>query len=104
MLVSELAIRIAAGIGRSLDIPAVAASDFGPYEASTLRLASQKATQLLGWRATWTTEEAINATVEWYTEFYRGEVGSMVHRSQAQITAYTAAARERGLRWSRARP
>jgi CDP-glucose 4,6-dehydratase len=104
MLVSELATRIAAGIGRSLDIPAGAASDFGPYEASTLRLDSQKASQLLGWRATWTTEEAINATVEWYTEFYRGEVGSMVDRSQAQITAYTAAARERRLRWSRARP
>jgi CDP-glucose 4,6-dehydratase len=104
MLVSELATRIAAGIGRTLEIPAVAASDLGQHETNILRLDSQKASQLLGWQATWTTAETIDATVEWYTEFYRGASGGMTHRSEAQITAYREAARERGLRWARACP
>jgi CDP-glucose 4,6-dehydratase len=104
MLVSELATRIAAGIGRTLEIPAVAPNDLGQHETNILRLDSQKASQLLGWRSTWTTAETIDATVEWYTEFYRGASGGMTHRSEEQITAYREAARERGLRWARACP
>lgn len=102
--VADVATRIAAGIGKPLDAPAVVHGDPGPRETRTLRLDSHKAAEELRWRTTWTVDEAIDAAALWYADYYRGSPGGMASRSEAQVRAYTQAARQRGLHWARTTP
>jgi len=44
-----------------------------PLEASYLRLDCGKAKTELGWQPQWTLRDALNATVQWYQAFQRGE-------------------------------
>jgi CDP-glucose 4,6-dehydratase len=44
-----------------------------PHEASVLRLTSEKARVQLGWRARWSSEQAIARTVAWYRSWADGE-------------------------------
>jgi len=41
-----------------------------PVEAQLLRLDCTKARTVLGWRARWSMEQALTATIEWYKAFY----------------------------------
>jgi CDP-glucose 4,6-dehydratase len=43
-----------------------------PHEAACLRLCSDKALTLLGWRPRWTFQAAVKRTVEWYRTFHQG--------------------------------
>jgi CDP-glucose 4,6-dehydratase len=44
-----------------------------PKEASLLRLDCRKAHEILGWEPTYSTDQAIRATVAWYKKCYQGE-------------------------------
>jgi CDP-glucose 4,6-dehydratase len=55
-------------------------------EASTLRLNSAKAHDLLGWRPRMNTETAFEWTVTWYRQWLQGE--DMARETKAQIAAY----------------
>lgn len=59
-----------------------------PAEASCLRLATDKAAALLGWRPRWRLAEAIGRTVAWYRIQHLGDEGSMRDACIADITAY----------------
>ncbi len=69
------------------------------HEATLLKLDVSKAHARLGWRAAWTVDEAIAATVDWYKA--HGEGGEVRALTAAQIAAYTERAGARGLSWCR---
>jgi len=48
--------------------------DRGKYfpEASTLKLDSSKAREMLGWHSKWTTEQAVEKTASWYNSWMQG--------------------------------
>jgi len=52
----------------------------GPHEALTLSLNSDRARKLLGWRRTWSFDEATRATSTWYKAFL--ESGTILSREQ----------------------
>jgi CDP-glucose 4,6-dehydratase len=84
--VADLATEIIAdwGSGRWISPPG-SSSDI---EATTLRIAIDKAVSLLGWRPRWHLSETVSRTVAWYQEFYRHPDGSMRQHSVADIEAY----------------
>ena len=43
------------------------------HEAAFLTLSSEKAMRELGWKPTWTLEENVERTAQWYQKFYAGE-------------------------------
>ena len=45
----------------------------GGYEASTLRLDSTKAQQVLGWHPKWDLEKAVDSTMNWYKAYMDGQ-------------------------------
>jgi CDP-glucose 4,6-dehydratase len=63
-------------------------SDGGPHEAGLLRLDASKASGVLGWKPSWTTEEAVSETVEW-TKAWREANGSVKEITARQIRAFT---------------
>jgi CDP-glucose 4,6-dehydratase len=79
------------------------------HEANLLQLSIDKAGALLGWSPVWGFAEAIRATIRWYFDVAAGagtgaDSGAAVRLTRDQITAYTARARELGLRWAGAVP
>lgn len=56
------------------------------HEANLLMLNVEKAKEVLGWIPTYTAEEAIKETVEWYKRFYAGE--QMLDFTLNQIKVY----------------
>lgn len=70
------------------------------HEAKLLNLATDKVFHLLHWQPVWTFEQSIEQTVEWYrhcgTQLDATETCAF---SKQQITEYTTAASEKGLRW-----
>jgi len=61
-------------------------------EATTLRIAIDKAISLLDWKPRWHLSETVERTVHWYREYYRHPDGSMQEHSVADIEAYCAPA------------
>ncbi len=59
----------------------------GPHEAGLLKLDCSKARTVLGWRPLWKIEDALDATVGWYREFY----ASGAARSALDLDRYSAA-------------
>ncbi len=57
------------------------------HEAGILRLAIDKAMWELGWRPRWSVHETLRRTVQWYQDYYRGDV-PMREISLEQIEAY----------------
>lgn len=58
----------------------------GPAEAVTLRLDSSKARKQLGWRPNWNTHQAVEHTIQWYKNFFRGADARTL--TAAQINLY----------------
>lgn len=71
-----------------------------PHEATYLRLDCSKAYHLLGWRPVLGIRDAVQRTVEWYREYYRGK-GNMFEKNIDEIRSYAQLAREKGARWAR---
>jgi CDP-glucose 4,6-dehydratase len=54
----------------------------------------------LGWRTTWSIQEALQATIDWYRGF---EADADMHAlTLRQIESYTQAAKSRGVLWAAA--
>jgi CDP-glucose 4,6-dehydratase len=70
------------------------------HEANLLNLATDKAFHLLHWQPIWSFEQTIAQTVAWYrrcgTQLAATETCAF---TKQQITEYTTAASEKGLRW-----
>jgi CDP-glucose 4,6-dehydratase len=73
----------------------------GPHEAKLLKLDISKARSHLLWRPVYDASTALEKTVSWYREFYRGN-GRMLDTSRRQIREYADAARARNIPWSAA--
>jgi CDP-glucose 4,6-dehydratase len=69
------------------------------HEAQLLNLATDKAHHFLGWSPAWTFAETIARTVEWYLES-NADTAAITSKTQAQITAYTVAAKSAGVAWA----
>ncbi|MEJ0084658.1 MAG: CDP-glucose 4,6-dehydratase [Pseudomonadota bacterium] len=69
------------------------------HEANLLKLSCDKALFHLNWRAALQFHETVAFTVDWYRNWHEDKV-SMVEFADAQIQAYTALARERGIAWA----
>jgi CDP-glucose 4,6-dehydratase len=65
----------------------------GPHEAMKLSLSVRRAARVLGWSPVWDFESTITRTIGWYA-------GGPRAGCEADIAAYVAAARLRGLRWT----
>jgi len=70
-------------------------------ETDMLRLNSDKALALLGWRSVLSFEETAQLTAEWYKAYYSG-TGNMKEFSLGQIDAYVASAQQRCYPWASA--
>jgi CDP-glucose 4,6-dehydratase len=74
-----------------------------PHEARFLKLDCSKASDLLGWRPSWTTSRAIAETVRWYRSFYHDGASRSAEATRVALTEYTSAARADSIAWSSAR-
>jgi CDP-glucose 4,6-dehydratase len=68
------------------------------HETGLLNLAIDKAEQLLGWKPIWNFEQAVAATAEWYRA--SGQGAGVIGCTNAQIRAYSDAAREASVAWA----
>jgi CDP-glucose 4,6-dehydratase len=71
-----------------------------PHEANILRLDCTKAQSLLGWSPVYGINEAINATVNWYRNYYIGLSSNIYDITLAQIQTYVEKAKDIGLSWA----
>jgi len=69
-------------------------------ESTLLRLNSDKALHVLGWRNTWNADEMIAATADWYRTYSQQPEGDLKELSHRQIELFVTQARERGLSWA----
>ena len=74
-----------------------------PAETRWLALDWSKAFRLLGWRPTWTFDEAVERTVRWYRAWKDGR-GDMKELCLSQIDSYEEMAARRGAPWAETRP
>lgn len=92
--VAELAEAVTAAWGDGRWVRTASARE--DVEATTLRIAIDKAVTLLKWRPRWRFGEAVERTVEWYRDYYSGPPpGSMQERSLCDIDSYEAALAKR---------
>ena len=71
------------------------------HEAKLLNLATDKAHHLLGWSPVWTFAETIAQTVGWYRTA-EANLATIRSHTTAEIQAYAAAARAKGILWAAA--
>ena len=75
---------------------------FTGKEAGRLRLAIDKATELLGWRPTWGFNEAVKQTAAWYREHAADAAPDKLRTlTLAQIAEFERAAFADGISWAR---
>lgn len=72
-----------------------------PAEAAHLALSIEKARRELVWTPVWSAREAVERAAAWYSGFERGGEREAQRMTDAQISAFEAAARERGILWAR---
>lgn len=60
-----------------------------PHEANLLQLNCDKAKEYLGWSSSWSIEQSVRATAEWYQRFYSG--GDVRELTIGQIRQYQSA-------------
>lgn len=77
----------------------VPSSSFG-REAGRLRLAIDKATELLGWQPTWGFAEAVSKSVEWYRAHQSASCVEMRDLTLAQISSFERSAISKGSLWA----
>lgn len=70
-----------------------------PHECGLLSLNCDLAKHILGWRPVFSFEEGIQATAEWYFNFYNDEKFNPVHAALDQISNYSRIASERNSLW-----
>ena len=78
----------------------VSQSAAGPYESGLLKLNCDKALHHLHWHAVMGFEDTVRMTAEWYRTYYRNPM-QISSTTAAQISAYTAMAKQQGLAWAR---
>jgi CDP-glucose 4,6-dehydratase len=71
-----------------------------PHEASLLHLATDKATQRLGWFPVWDFKETVRSAMEWYRLREGRKRTDMAAFSREQIANFVADARAQGLVWT----
>lgn len=91
LTVADVAQRVVKYYGKG-EVVVGAKSDL--HEAGLLMLNVEKAEQVLGWRPTFTANEAISKTVEWYKRFYSNE--KMYDFTISQIREY-----EESIKWNK---
>lgn len=77
----------------------ISKSTSGPYESGLLKLNCDKALYYLNWHAVMGFEDTVRMTAEWYRAYYQ-ETKQVASTTNAQISAYTAIARQQGLEWA----
>ena len=77
----------------------VSSSVAGPYESGLLKLNCDKSLHYLQWHAAMGFEDTVRMTAEWYRAYYQ-QPAHIAPTTNAQITAYTAIAKKRGLAWA----
>ena len=70
----------------------------GAHEAGLLNLSTEKAHNLLEWKAAWSFEEGVAQTVRWYNAVAAGADVAQVTREQ--IAAYAESAGKLGMAWT----
>jgi CDP-glucose 4,6-dehydratase len=70
-----------------------------PYESNLLRLNCDKALHLLEWHAALDFKATVRMTAEWYRSYYH-EPFNIASVTDKQILAYTAFAKDVGLKWA----
>ena len=76
-------------------------SDQAPHESGLLSLSWEKAANLLGWRPTYTWQEALTETVHWFKKYQAsGLDGDMYSTCVEQIEHYVERAREAKVAWA----
>jgi CDP-glucose 4,6-dehydratase len=70
------------------------------HEANILRLDCTKSQSVLGWSPVYGIDEAINATVDWYRNYYYKPDSSSYDFTLTQIQAYVDRAKDTGLSWA----
>ncbi len=72
------------------------------HEAVYLKLSTDKAWHLLGWRTVWDFETSVRHTINWYKQAYtyNFETKRMRKLTAAQIEKYTVDAAKQGLHWT----
>jgi len=71
----------------------------GPYESGLLKLNCDKALHVLHWHAVMGFEDTVRMTAEWYRAYYQ-QPEQIAAMTDAQISAYTAIAKQKGLEWA----
>jgi CDP-glucose 4,6-dehydratase len=71
----------------------------GPYESGLLKLNCDKALHYLQWHAVMGFEDTVRMTAEWYRVYYH-QPTQIAALTDAQITAYTAIAKQQKLGWA----
>ena len=74
--------------------------DMQVYEAGLLKLNCDKANLQLDWRSTLYFKETVRMTVDWYKEYYEGDINNMQDMTKSQILEYTNLAKERLIKWA----
>jgi CDP-glucose 4,6-dehydratase len=68
------------------------------HEAHLLGLATEKAREQLHWEPSWTFQEAVKHTIDWYRMQWEGV--DVLRLTQSQIQAYGTIARQKQIRWA----
>lgn len=71
----------------------------GPYESGLLKLNCDKALHFLQWHAVMGFEDTVRMTAEWYRGYYH-QPAQIAALTAAQITNYTAIAKQQRLGWA----
>ncbi len=66
------------------------------HEAKFLRLDCSKANQILDWKPVWTTEQAIEKTIDWYQDFYQNKNVT----TKNNLLEYSTHAFRKGCQWA----
>ena len=64
-----------------------------------MKLACDKALNLLKWKSTLSFEETVQITTDWYLQYYRQKT-DMTDYTTSQIRTYQKLAAERELKWA----
>ena len=71
------------------------------HEVKLLKLDVSKAHVQLKWRPVYRADKALEQTVSWYREYYKGNSDSIYNYTIRQIQEYIDSAREKGLEWAK---